>query len=137
MYTPQVVVGGVVDGVGNSTSEVLGLIARGKKERKGRKNVGVFFDRKEVVVQGYGGEVKGCDVLEVVYDPAVYETYVERGENRERRLKHWNLVQSVKKIGEWRGEEVRFGLGEGEIGLERVVLVQEGVGGRILGGWRV
>jgi hypothetical protein len=133
VFTPQVVVDGVADGVGNGKNEVLEIVARAKRERLDLgMRVEIFVEGRELMIGGDAGEAGMYDVLLVAFDPREQSVEIKRGENRGRTLAHWNLVKEIRKIGEWRGGNARVSLPESlEDGLERVVILQAGVGGAI------
>ena len=139
MFTPQVVVDGVADGVGNRNNEVLEIVARAKRESLGLgTRVELFVEGRELIVRGEVGEAGTYDVLLVVFDPREQSVEIKKGENEGRTLVHWNLVKEIRKIGEWRGENTRVGLPDRlEDGLERVVILQTGLGGAISAARRV
>jgi hypothetical protein len=64
---------------------------------------------------------------------------VQSGENAGKTLVHRNVVKSVKDLGLWRDGQGYVSLPRRDIsdGLERVVIVQEGVGGPIMGVARI
>jgi len=139
IFTPQVVVDGVADGVGNGKNEVLEIVAKAKRERLDLgMRVEIFAEGRELMIRGDAGEAGMYDVLLVVFDPREQSVEINRGENRGRTLAHWNLVKEIRKIGEWRGGNVRVSLLESlEDGLSRVVILQAGVGGAISAAHRV
>jgi hypothetical protein len=139
VFTPQVVVDGVADGVGNRNNEVLEIVARAKRESLGLgTRVELFVEGRELMVRGEVGEAGTYDVLLVVFDPREQSVEIKKGENEGRTLVHWNLVKEIRKIGEWRGENARVGLPDRlEDGLERVVILQAGLGEAISAARRV
>ena len=137
MFTPQLVINGTADGVGNGGHQVLDMIRKAESERDSAIKVEVKVDGEEVVVTGESEGERCFDILLVVYDPNEYAVKVERGENRGRTLPHRNLVKSVKRIGVWKGGVARVRIPDAVERLERVVLLQEGSGGRIAGACRV
>ena len=139
MFTPQVVVDGVADGVGNGKNEVLEIVAKAKRERLGLgMKVKLFVEGRELMIRDEAGEKGLYDVLLVAFDPREQSVEIKRGENRGRTLAHWNLVKEIRKIGEWRGGNTRVGLPESlDDGLERVVILQAGIGGAIAAAHRV
>lgn len=139
VFTPQVVVDGVADGVGNRKHEVLEIVARAKRERLDLgTRVEIFIEGRELMIGHEAGKAGIYDVLLVVFDPREQSVEIKRGENRGRTLAHWNLVKEIRKIGEWRGGNARVELPERlEDGLERVVILQAGVGGAISAAHRV
>ena len=135
------VVNGVSSGVGGSQSALATLMKEGAARGDEGRKVEVRVERKgeggaTVVVgaEGVEGVEWQLEVWIVEYDPQVVETDVRRGENAGRRLRHANVVKGLEMLGRVRvGEEGRFGLKEGKTGLKRVVLVQDGRGGRVVG----
>ncbi|KAE9369715.1 DUF1223-domain-containing protein [Stipitochalara longipes BDJ] len=139
VFTPQVVVDGITDGVGNRKNEVVEIVARAQRERLGLgTRVELFVQGRELMIRDKAGEAGTYDVLLVTFDPREQSVEIKRGENKGRTLAHWNLVKEIRKIGEWRGGNVRVGLPESlEGGLEKVVILQAGVGGAISAAHRV
>ena len=139
MFTPQVVIDGVADGVGHGKNEMLEIVARAKRERLDLgMRVEIFVEGRELIIRGDAREAGIYNVLLVVFNPREQSIEIKRGENMGRTLAHWNLVKEIRKIGEWRGGNARVGLPESlEDGLERVVILQAGVGGAISAAHRV
>ncbi|OAP55811.1 hypothetical protein AYL99_09963 [Fonsecaea erecta] len=144
VYTPQVVVNGVSEGVGNSTRKLEKLIKEGGRLASqdwpwllfSKVEEGVLIREASPAAAATGRRGR---VIEVVYDPALREVEVSRGENAGKTLPHRNVVKSVTALGEWRGGRGVVQLPARDIndGLERVLLVQEGVGGQIIGVARI
>jgi hypothetical protein len=134
VYTPQVVVDGVADGVGSGKNEVQDIVARAKRERTQLKEkVKIVFEGSEMIISGEAVDIVIYDVLLVVFDPREQRVEVTRGENRGRTLTHWNLVKEITRIAEWTGGESRIGIpGKRNVGLGRAVILQDGFGGAIL-----
>ncbi len=147
VYTPQVIVNGISEGVGNSTKKLEKLIKDGghlaSKDwpwllfSKVEEGVLIREASPAAVVAGRRGKV-----FEVVYNPTLQEVSIPRGENAGKTLAQRNVVKSVKALGEWRGSRIgtliRLPPRDTTDGLERVLLVQEGdVGGQIIGVARI
>jgi len=134
VYTPQVIVNGRIDGVGNHTDDLKSLITKGTATL----SVDVVIHDSQITVSG--PESASGLVQHVRYDPRVQDVAIERGENCGRTLPHKNVVTDVVLLGKWRGGEQMFKLpmmtGEGD--SEKVaILVQAGTGGVILGAARL
>ena len=132
---------GAASGVGGSQSALASLMKEGAVRGGEGRKVDIRVEREEggganviVGAEGVEGVQWQLEVLVVEYDPQVVETDVRRGENAGRRLRHANVVKGLEMLGRVRvGEEGRFVLKEGKAGLKRVVLVQDGRGGRVIG----
>ena len=74
-------------------------------------------------------------VVEILYDPNLHEVPIDSGENVGRVFVHRNIVKSIKDLGKWEDGQEPVSLPRRDIsdGLERVLMVQEGLGGRIIG----
>jgi hypothetical protein len=136
--TPQVVVNGGIEGTGATKSVLEGLVMKGNRAASEGKNW-LRFEVVEGGVRVERAEGRSGHVLEVLYDPHVREVVIGKGENAGKTLQERNIVRNLRVLGEWKGGEERvFELGRinGD-GLERVVLLQEGIGGPIVGAARI
>lgn len=156
-YTPMVVVDGRVSGVGNSVQAVEKLLhqaaanAKADDEGGGEKGGEVIVD---VVSREEGGEVvvsvrrsrkqerigraHGEEelVLKLVsYDPQEADVEVKRGENKGRTLPHLNVIKGLSSLGTMNEceEEKVFVVEGSKDAFRRAVLVQQGVGGIVIG----
>ncbi|KIX97394.1 uncharacterized protein Z520_06846 [Fonsecaea multimorphosa CBS 102226] len=144
VYTPQVVVNGLSEGAGNSTRKLEKLIKDGGTLASqdwpwllfSKVEGGILIREATAAAAATGRRGR---VLEVVYDPALREVEIPRGENAGKTLAHRNVVKSVTALGEWRGGRGVVQLPPHDLsnGLERVLIVQEGVGGQIIGVARI
>lgn len=132
-YTPEVVAGGRVAGVGNSTGRVADLIARGRAAPATR----VAADAGRVTVAAGVAPRRGADVWLVRYDPRVLQVPVRAGENNGKTLPQRNVVRSLTRLGAWSGQAASFALPAADPLLRGVVLVQTKGGGPILAAGRV
>ena len=85
------------------------------------------------------GAESGHGIVTLVrYDPNHYEVRISHGENGGRTLPHSHVVKDIEQIGNWTGGSQHFELPCTEDdGLDVAVLVQAGLGGRILGAARI
>jgi len=132
VWTPQVVVDGRADVVGQNLREIERLITAHRpfqgpvivlNRAGGRDGVGLS-----------GGTATGpADVWLVRYDPRVIDVPVRRGENGGRTLPHVDSVRELTRLGDWRGQTVGYALPVAtQTGLRTAVLVQAPNGGPIL-----
>lgn len=125
--TPEVVVNGRADVIGNRRDELDALIHREDRGDGGPK-VSIVGDRVTVTGSGSHGVV-----LLVRYDPNIIQVPIQRGENSGRTLPHRNVVRQVARLGDWAGGSRTFTLPAAQRpGLKTAVLVQAGPGGPIL-----
>ena len=118
-FTPQVVVDGRADVVGNVRPEIEQLIRAGRLEGP---SVSLNADAVEV---GVGPAPSApADVWLVRYDPRTVQVPIRAGENTGRTLPIKNVVKSLTRLGAWHGPATRFALPPAEPGLATVVLVQ-------------
>lgn len=126
--TPQVVVNGRADTVGQSVGEIDQALRKAALSAGG----------PEVALHGATVEVHGpttvhpADVWLVRYDPNVVQVPVKRGENTGKTLPHKNVVRELTRLGAWSGGSATFQASPGPAGLKTAVLIQAGHGGPIL-----
>jgi hypothetical protein len=142
-FTPQVVVNGRSSGVGSSKGDLARVLREGEAghvlpaavsivREEGSGNATVSVNSSNLA------DGIDLDVMVAWYDPSIVDVKIGRGENRGRTLPHQNVVRSVQRLGDVRaGDEQVFVIERRKDGLEGVVLVQEGPGGRIMGAARI
>ena len=92
------------------------------------RRMGNDVARVEVSRGAHAGQP--ADIWFVSYDPGPLTVLITRGENANRRVTHYNLVQRIVRAGEWNGEATWFE--RAQCRPECAVLVQEPNGGPIL-----
>lgn len=127
-FTPQIVVDGRADTIGNRLAAVEALIAGSHRGDRPTLTIG----GNSVSIGAGKAPGAGADVWFVTYDPRVVDVPIGRGENAGRTLPHKNVVRRLERIGSWRGSDASFPLPAPESGLRRAVLVQAPQGGPIL-----
>jgi hypothetical protein len=127
-FTPQMVVGGRADVVGNDLSEIERLIGRAGRP----KGPGVALGAHEVSVGAAPAPRAGVDVWLVRYDPRTVQVPVRRGENGGKTLPHKNVVHDLVRLGGWEGQARSFRIAPAPPGLATAFLVQTAHGGPIL-----
>jgi hypothetical protein len=102
VYTPQLVVDGQRDVVGGGDG-----IGAGSAKAPGVP-VAISVQNDSVVVAlGALQPAAACDVLLVGYLPEA-TSKVTRGENAGRELREFNIVRSIRKLGNWQGAGESF-----------------------------
>jgi hypothetical protein len=127
-FTPQIVVDGRADTIGNRLAAVEALIAG---SHHGERPALTLGDHSVSIGAGKAPGA-GADVWFVTYDPRLVDVPIGRGENAGRTLPHKNVVRKLERIGSWQGSDASFPLPAAESGLRRAVLVQAPQGGPIL-----
>jgi hypothetical protein len=154
-YTPMVVVNGRGVGVGNTKNDLETIVRKGE-EVQSRVKIEKISTASEVghiqieidatslsPLAAYSPNSSNpqLEIWEVAYTPMAQDVHVSRGENAGRTLPHLNVVKDVKRIGYLeRGGQGRFrveGQGDGKRRSSqaegRVVIVQDGKGGEVVG----
>jgi len=127
-FTPQMVVDGRADTVGNRLAAVEALIAASRRGDRPTLRLG----KADIAIGSGAAPASGADIWLVTYDPRIIEVPVGNGENAGRTLPHKNVVHSLERIGSWRGSATVLPLPTAALGLRRAVLVQAPAGGAIL-----
>lgn len=135
VFTPQVIVDGVADGVGRKEGEVTEILSKAIEARNASElAVGVTkTSENELRVASETAEATVHDVLLIMYDAKGDTVKVGKGPNKGKKMVHLNIVKDMVKIDEWSGGVRNVVVPEvGSPGLNKVVIVQEGSGGRIV-----
>ena len=126
--TPQVVVNGRLDVVGQSVPEIDGALRRAALAAGGPA---ITLSGGNVAIAG-SSPGRAADVWLVRYDPNIVQVPVKRGENTGKTLPHKNVVRELIRLGDWNGGTKSYAVPAGPAGLKTAVLVQAGSGGPIL-----
>ncbi|KAK6526306.1 hypothetical protein TWF694_004906 [Orbilia ellipsospora] len=133
VFTPQVVVNGRADGVGNTFKDLNKIVSQGVMAAANEDLARLETEGNSILISGEDMDIS-ADVHLVRYMPKPKDVDIKRGENAGRCLPHRNVVVDIKKIGEWKGGSIVFNIGEEkEEGIERAVLLQKGRGGPVIG----
>src|SRR5690242_1020890 len=100
-FTPQVIVDGRMDTVGNNRADIEKLIAQ--SNRTGGPEVRLAADMVSVAA-GKGD----ADVWLVRYDPRTVSVPVSRGENSGATLQVRNGVRELVNLGRWSGSAMQY-----------------------------
>ena len=124
-FTPQIVVDGRMDAVGNVRSDVEALIA--KSNRAAMPQLQLTSNSVSI-----GAGAGDADVWLVRYDPRVVQVPISRGENAGTTQPQINVVHRLTNLGPWRGAEKQFALPPAQPGLKTAILLQKPHGGEII-----
>lgn len=131
-YTPQVVVDGAVQAAGLRAERVDKLVEDAARAPRSFPEVKFIGERRVDVGSGRPPR-GGGEVWLLRYDPRAQEVAVRSGDNRGQTVVQKNVVREIARLGAWRGRPTAYRLPAAEEeGLESVVLVQAGEGGRLL-----
>lgn len=146
VFTPQVVVNGVVHAVGNDPGAVEQAV-KDAEERSGSLTVEVTVEEDEDRIKVWAGEpvdIPQDGEIWLLTTAAVREVAIARGENQGKTVPYVNVVRKMTRLGPWTGKACAYSIGKSEAlapdGDGYVVLVQAGTGGkpgRILGATQV
>ena len=131
-FTPQVVVNGRADVVGNKKGSIEALIRKSAR----RSGPAVNFEAGRLRVGSGEAPRGGADVWLIRYDPRTVPVPVRRGENGGRTLPHKNVVKDLIRLGDWAGAPVSYAVGGGAAGLRTAAIVQAKNGGPVLAAWK-
>jgi hypothetical protein len=130
VFTPQVVINGRVDGVGDDPRELNGLIRTGDR---GLGGPSLAIRGGAVEVGAGAAPTAGADVWLVRFDPRIVQVAIQAGENGGRTLPHRNVVRTLVRLGRWSGAAARLPLPPSlDPALATAVLVQTSGAGPIL-----
>jgi hypothetical protein len=126
--TPQVVVNGRLDVVGQQVSEIEGALRTAPLAAGG---LAVTLRATGVAIAGPAPR-RAADVWLVRYDPNTVQVPIRRGENDGKTLPHKNVVRELTRLGDWNGGQRSYAIPTSPAGLKTAILVQAGPGGPIL-----
>jgi hypothetical protein len=132
-YTPEIVVDGSAGVVGSRRGEVGSAIERAKRDSQTAAAVNVTKYGGGVSIQIGSGSGNGR-VLLIGFDHE-HTTSIGRGENGGRTLEEFNVVRSIRSVGQWSGTPLRINerFPEGQ----DVAVVLEAPDGQIVGASRL
>jgi hypothetical protein len=125
--TPQVVVNGRLDVVGQSVPEIDGALRRAALTG----GPTLTLHGASLAIAG-AAPARAADVWLVRYDPNTVQVAIRRGENGGKTLPIKNVVRELTRLGDWNGGARSYALPAGPAGLKTAILVQAGTGGPIL-----
>src|ERR1700712_5066170 len=129
-FTPQIVVNGASDTVGNNRADVERLITSAHLA-----GPTIQLNNNNVLVAAAPAQ-GAADVWLVRYDPRTVNVSVARGENEGVTLPHKNVVRELTRLGAWSGASASFALSQAPAGLLTAVLIQKPQGGAIIAAYK-
>ena len=142
VYTPQIVVDGVLDAVGSRRHEVNRTISFAQDLTRAQVEIDAAINSGGGLTVSLKGEkpANAAVVWMARYD-AEHTTDILRGENRGATLKNFNVVRNWRKIGDWSGDTVEFHvtakqMTSGEGGDDGYVIIVQAEGDGIVLGVR-
>jgi len=135
VFTPEVVVNGRADVVGQNRHELEALIAQ---EPAAPDAPEISLANGHVQIVAHDAHAPAADVWLIRYDPNIEQVPISRGENEGRTLPHRNVVKELTKLGGWSGGSQSFSIPQSaQAGLRDAVVLQQGPGGAILAAARL
>jgi hypothetical protein len=114
IYTPQMIVDGRFDVVGNQRDRVMAALAARANDGIGETSipitVGAVSGRLEIVIPAVKTKIKPLATIWVMRTLNQGSVNVEQGENRNHRLTYTNVVRDLQRAGEWNGEAMKIDL---------------------------
>jgi hypothetical protein len=140
VYTPEMVVGGIVHDPGYDIARV-GKMLRTAAERGGpHVNPALKREAGNAIAVSVPETrlAKPCDIWLVTFDRR-HNTAVSRGENKGATIVNYNVVRSFEKLGTWNGEAAKWIVPAARVQATRsvAVLVQQESFGPIIGAARI
>ncbi len=137
-FTPQMVVDGRSDAVGQDLGEVEDLIAVAAARQAAEPGPSISRKDGTVTIGGSAAApASSADIWLVRYDPQLSKVPVARGENQRRILPITHVVRELTRLGSWAGADVTLDLPPAQAGLESALIVQLPQGGPILAAARL
>jgi hypothetical protein len=132
--TPQVVINGHVDIVGNRRAELDQAISGTKLPATAPA---LTVSGSSLTVAEATAPAGGADVWLVRFDPRTVQVPIKAGENGGRTLPHRNVVRELVRLGGWSGKPAAFQLpAKTDPAFRTAILVQGVKGGPIIASFK-
>jgi hypothetical protein len=130
VWTPQVVVNGRKDGIGNDAAGLSALI---RAADRGEAGPDIQIGAASATIGAGPAPTRPADVWLARYDPRVVQVPIRRGENGGKTLPHKNVVKQWVRLGAWKGAAETLKLpASPDPALRTAILVQAPKAGAIL-----
>jgi len=134
-FTPQLIMNGVRQVRAADWDEARATLdeVAGMPPREGAPRVTISRNDHSIAHITISGEAyrsTPADIWFLEYDPGPIAVWISRGENANRTVVHYNIVQRITRVGNWNGAPVW--IDRGGCFPQCVVIVQEPDGGPIL-----
>jgi len=140
VYTPQMVIDGVRDVVGNQRKDVLEAIERRVNETRGKKvsvAIAQTDDGLQVRIGAAGAGQRQSATVWLARTLSSRTVNIAKGENTGRVITYHNIVRGFAAVGKWSGDAMTLELpargAQGDISDGVAVWVQAGGNGPVLG----
>ena len=114
VYTPQMIIDGRLDVVGNQRDRVLAALSArssdGYAEMSVPVSIGTVSGRVEIAIPAVKTKSKLLATIWVMRTLTQGSVNVEEGENRNHQLTYTNIVRDLQRAGEWNGEAMKIDL---------------------------
>src|SRR3984893_7025633 len=111
IYTPQMIIDGRLDAVGNQRDRVLAALSpRSDEEPAIPIFIGTASGAVGIALPGSKAKSKPPATIWVMRTLAQGSVNVEQGENRNHLRTYPNVVRDLKRAGEWNGEAMKIDL---------------------------
>jgi hypothetical protein len=106
VFTPQVVINGVIQAIGSDRSEITRAIAAAEVNRVPAIPVSLKRngDKIDIEIDAGSGSAAPIYLLAIACETKVA---IRKGENRGKTITYFNSVRSWRRFGEWTGPAVR------------------------------
>jgi hypothetical protein len=130
VWTPQVVVNGRKDGIGNDAAGLAALI---RAADRGDGGPDIQIGGNAATIGAAQAPARPADVWLARYDPRVIQVPIRRGENGGKTLPHKNIVKQWVRLGAWTGAAETLKLpASPDPALRTAIVVQAPKGGAVL-----
>lgn len=137
VYTPQMVVDGQQDVVGNARRDVVQAIDRRLGETRGKRLSIAIAQAGDTVQVRIGAGTKQAATIWLAHTLSSRAVNIAKGENGGKVVTYYNVVRGFSAVGKWTGEAVTLTLParaeDGEINDGVAVWVQGDGNGPVLG----
>jgi hypothetical protein len=114
IYTPQMIIDGRFDVVGNQRDKVMAALAARTNDGLGETlipiTIGAVSGRLEIVIPAARTKTKPFGTIWVMRTLGQGAVNIEQGENRNHVLTYTNVVRDLQRAGEWTGEAMKIDL---------------------------
>jgi hypothetical protein len=114
IYTPQMIIDGRFDVVGNQRDRVMAALAARTNDGIGETFIPVLLGtasgRLEIAIPAAKTRTKPNATIWVMRTLARAAVNIEQGENRNHLLTYTNVVRDLQRAGEWNGEAMKIDL---------------------------
>jgi hypothetical protein len=134
-YTPQMVIDGSREAVGNRRNAVQAAIEAANQDTRPRAQVSITPGATGGLTVALEGAAQAPTQVWLARFILARTTQVQAGENNGKSLTNHHVVTELRQVGQWSGGAARMDLPEVELGPEEgcAILVQDGRPGPILG----